>query len=388
MGRRPTALVCAAVRGRAMAALAAVGLLAGSFWAAPARAEGLKLRLEKVDQEPTKGRVIPSPARLQKLEQAVAERPRDRAARFALVQAHIASNKLDDALQAANAWRQVDAYNLVVVRLLGDIHAARGDRAKALRTWSAVVELLGHEASAQRALASALKQAGEMKAACERLQAAVRLRADDPRLGFELADCLWRTDRRDEAQKRLEAIVADEEVRALIRHPAQQRLALIHATARRDASRRGDRSEVERRDAALTRLDLPGGMDNHIKVYLTWDTNRSDVDLWVTNPAGEKIFYSHRKGRHGGALFGDVTDGYGPESFTAARAIPGTYTVQVNYFGTTRNGLKEARGEVAIVLNEGTADESREILPYRLYRPGQTVTVARVVASRSTGGKR
>ena len=36
---------------------------------------------------------------------------------------------------------------------------------------------------------------------------------------------------------------------------------------------------------------------NDVKVYLTWDTDRSDVDLWVLNPGGEKIFYSHKQGR-------------------------------------------------------------------------------------------
>jgi len=391
MTRRPKAYVRekARWRGRAIAGVgSALALLLMAPMAIAAPGSSARLRLEAVDQEPSTGRRVPDARRLRKMAEAGAKRPRDRAARFALVRGLMAAGQLDGALDAARSWRKVDAYNLVVVRLLGDIHAARGDREQALRTWSAVVELLSKEPSAQRALASALKQAGEIEAACERLQAAVRLRADDPRLSFELADCQWRIGRLNEAQTRFEAIVADPDTRPLIRHPARQRLAQIHAAARKEAMAAGDRAETLRRTAAIKTLDLKGGTRNDIKVYLTWDTDRSDVDLWVTNPAGEKVYYSHRKGRFGGALFGDVTDGYGPESFTASRAVPGVYTIEVNYFGTSRRGLNEARGEVAILLHEGQANEQRVVLPYRLYRPKQTVTVARVHVGKAKGGRR
>ena len=104
------------------------------------------------------------------------------------------------------------------------------------------------------------------------------------------------------------------------------------------------------------------------------------MDLWVTNPAGQKVFYKQKKGRFGGTLYDDVTNGYGPESFTARGAVSGMYTVQVNYFSGGRGTFKEARGEVIVVLNEGRDSEERVVLPYRLFRPGQTVTVAQVRA--------
>jgi Flp pilus assembly protein TadD len=367
--------------------MALVGLTVFASPALAGRPAQTTLTLEAVDQEPAAGRRVPSAQRLATMAKSVSQRPKDRAARFALVRGLMAAGQMDAALQAARAWRQVDAYNLVVVRLLGDIHAARGERAQALRVWSAVVELLSKEPSAQRALASALKQAGEIEAACDRLQAAVRLRADDQRLAFELADCLWRIGRHDQARSRFEAIVANPKSRSLIRHPARQRLARIHSAARLQALKRGDTQKARQWGEAITALKLHGGTDNHIKVYLTWDIDRSDVDLWVTNPKGEKVFYSHRKGRFGGELFGDVTDGYGPESFTASRAAPGVYTVQVHYFGTSRNGLKEARGEVAILLHEGSAKERRVVLPWRLYRQGQVVTVARIRVEGEAGGR-
>src|SRR5688572_1439413 len=56
-----------------------------------------------------------------------------------------------------------------------------------------------------------------------------------------------------------------------------------------------------------------------LRVTLTWDTPATDVDLWVTTPDGEKVFYGHREGKSGGTLDTDVTTGFGPETFTHAR---------------------------------------------------------------------
>jgi uncharacterized protein YfaP (DUF2135 family) len=161
-------------------------------------------------------------------------------------------------------------------------------------------------------------------------------------------------------------------------HPAKQRLAQLLGVARRQALVAGDATTGDALLAQIEGLGLSGGTVNDIKVYLTWDTDRSDVDLWVLNPGGEKVFYSHKLGRNGDALFDDVTTGYGPESYSARQAVPGKYLVYVNYYGTSRDSFAEARGEVTVVLHEGTAREERQVLPYRLYQTGQTLLVAAI----------
>ena len=336
------------------------------------------ISLTAIDREPAEGREVIEDARLEELAAAVEAEPKDRQARFELVQALMQSRKLDKALAAAKAWREKDAYNLVVVRLLGDIYAELGETEQALRTYSAVVELLPKDASAQRALASVLKQSGNMKAAYERLTAAASLRPEDMRLKFELADAAHRVGELIEARDLFEAIASSDSAPSAISYPAKQRLAQIYNEQRRAASKSGDSARAAELQQAIGELDIKGGTVNDIKVYLTWDTDRSDVDLWVTNPVGEKVYYSHRKGKFGGALYDDVTTGYGPESFTARKAAKGVYTVEVNYFSAGRSNFPEARGEVVVVLNEGSDDEVKHVLPYRLFRAKQTVTVARI----------
>jgi tetratricopeptide (TPR) repeat protein len=352
----------------------------GSPSPAAASRPALQLRLEPMEREPADGRAAPDDEALAQRRSAVEAAPDDRQARFELVRSLIAAGKLDEALAAAEDWRSRDAYNLVVVRLIGDILSELGRPREALRAYSAVVELLPEDTKAQRALASVLKQGGNVQAAYERLSAALALRPDDLRIGFELADVAQRLGRVDEARERFEAIAATESAAMALRYPARQRLAQIYTTMRLQALERGDAAAAADLDARIAALEIKGGVQNDVKIYLTWDTDRSDVDLWVTNPEGEKVFYEHKIDRFGGALYDDVTTGYGPESFTAPQVRPGAYTVQVNYYSSGASNFPEARGEVAIVLHEGTDREERHVLPYRLFQKGQTVTVARIHA--------
>ena len=336
-----------------------------------------RLSVEAVDTAPARKTTLDDEA-LDRLARAVDEAPRDREARVALVHGLVDAGKLEQALVAAKAWREVDAYNLIVVRKQGDILAELGRRDEALRVYSAVTELLAEDPEAHRALATVLKQQGALEAAHARLDIAHRLRPSDARLQFELADVALRLERHDEALELLEGVADADDTPRQLRHPAKQRLAQVYSQLRRKARTDGRTEDAEALQTKQDALHLAGGSVNDIKVYLTWDTDRTDVDLWVRTPKGEKIYYQHRKGKNGEALFDDVTTGYGPESFTASSARPGTYKVQVNYYGGAGASEREARGEVLVVLNEGRDDEVQHSFPYRLYEPKQTVTVAKI----------
>ena len=327
-----------------------------------------------VDERPTRAADPGRSAEIEQLHELILDEPRERSHRFTLVRALIDAGELDEALAAAQAWREIDAYNLVVVRLIGDIQTELGRTEQALRTYSAVTELLSEDPEAQRALATVLKAQGDLDNALARLQVANELRPEDQRLCFELADVELRRGDYQQAAARFESIVADEGASEQLRHPAKQRLAQVYAGFRRDAQTDAQRQEWT---AKINALALEGGSQNDIKVYLTWDTDRTDVDLWVINPKGEEVFYSHRKGAFGGTLYGDVTTGYGPESFTAKSAKAGTYAVEVHYYGSG-GAMKEARGELLVVVNEGREDEQQQTFPYVLPKVGDHVRVAEI----------
>jgi Vault protein inter-alpha-trypsin domain len=71
-----------------------------------------------------------------------------------------------------------------------------------------------------------------------------------------------------------------------------------------------------------------------LQVDVMWDTNYSDVDLYVTEPGGEKVMYQHRKSAQDGLLHADITTGYGPEIYTVPRPAAGAYEIAVDYYAT------------------------------------------------------
>lgn len=114
-----------------------------------------------------------------------------------------------------------------------------------------------------------------------------------------------------------------------------------------------------------------------LRITLTWDTPGTDVDLWVTGPDGEKIYYEHKQGRAGGTLDTDVTTGYGPETYTQARAEPGTYRVQAHYYG----GVPPTRVCVTVIRGEGTPREERAVFRGVLLAKDDVVEVGELVVT-------
>ena len=76
---------------------------------------------------------------------------------------------------------------------------------------------------------------------------------------------------------------------------------------------------------------LLGKYPMDIRITLSWNTNDSDMDLWVIDPQGEKCNYSNRETEIGGRMSNDFREGYGPEEFCLKKAIEGEYKIQVNY---------------------------------------------------------
>jgi uncharacterized protein YfaP (DUF2135 family) len=114
-------------------------------------------------------------------------------------------------------------------------------------------------------------------------------------------------------------------------------------------------------------------------VTISWNTDATDVDLWVIEPDGTKVFYSARNSRNGGQLSADQTQGYGPERYRIARAMPGEYTVIVHYFRANPNLLNgETHVDVSLTRNAGSAAEQVQRKTVILRNHNQQVEVARL----------
>lgn len=94
------------------------------------------------------------------------------------------------------------------------------------------------------------------------------------------------------------------------------------------------------------------------RATLLWNTNGTDVDLWVTDPDGEKCYFAHQTTASGLELDVDDVTGYGPENITGEADLPpGDYVVQVHYYSDHGTGLA-SDCTVLLTLHESTPDES------------------------------
>ncbi len=95
-------------------------------------------------------------------------------------------------------------------------------------------------------------------------------------------------------------------------------------------------------------------------VVITWNTDNSDVDLHVMEPTGEDCYYQNRQTKIGGTLTTDVTQGYGPEMYTLAKAKSGAYKVRVKYFASVRNrATARTKVQATVYRHWGTKKERR-----------------------------
>lgn len=115
---------------------------------------------------------------------------------------------------------------------------------------------------------------------------------------------------------------------------------------------------------------LIASLNVDLRVVLEWDTDFTDIDLWVDEAGGERARFDHARTIIGGRLSNDMTQGYGPEEYLLRHARPGTYAVRVNVFATDRlnpNGATNVRVHLYRAYNR--PGESVETLELELKRP-------------------
>ena len=84
-------------------------------------------------------------------------------------------------------------------------------------------------------------------------------------------------------------------------------------------------------------------------VWLGWDTDQTDVDLHVTEPAGEEVFYSHPVSHStNGRCSRDFTQGFGPEVYMCDTPPPGRYKIDAKYYASHQ--ASRSTGSTSAVL--------------------------------------
>jgi hypothetical protein len=103
-----------------------------------------------------------------------------------------------------------------------------------------------------------------------------------------------------------------------------------------------------------------------VRVVLNWNRANTDIDLWITDPAGEQCMYSHNRTAAGGRLSGDFTEGFGPEQFLLKKALSGTYLIEADFYGErqlTLSGPTTVMGEICLSYSDKR--EERRVITFQ-----------------------
>lgn len=206
---------------------------------------------------------------------------------------------------------------------VADLLLQRGQRDLALRVLSNLAELQLENRHVLRVLGYRLMQAKQYARAVQVFRQVLEMAEEEPQSHRDLGLALAASGERQEAIRRLYDVVAGQwdDRFAEIELVTLNEMNQVIATSPKPL----DTGFIDGRLLKNMPLDL--------RVALSWDSDDSDMDLWVTDPNGEKCYYSHTLTYQGGLISDDFTGGYGPEEFVLHHAKPGKYTVQAHYFG-------------------------------------------------------
>ena len=272
----------------------------------------------------------------------------------------------------------------------------QGRRDLALRVLTNVAELRLEDARLLRVLAHRLEQLDALDLAVELFTDVRRLRPEEPQ---SLRDLALALDRRSSARRgdagRIDDRGAADARQALslfaeiVETDWDGRFPEIEAIALMEANRIASRLERDGHRAPWP-LDprLRGLLDVDLRIVLTWDTDQTDMDLWVVEPGGEKCYYSHPRTSTGGALSRDFTGGYGPEEYMVRRALAGDYAIKANFFGSRSQSLTGATMvQATVIADYGRPTERRRAITVRLDQAREVVDIGAVAFKTLQGTK-
>ncbi|KRA74617.1 hypothetical protein ASD78_13770 [Lysobacter sp. Root667] len=249
---------------------------------------------------------------------------------------------------------------------VADVLLEKKQRALALRVLSNLAELDLENRHILRVLGYRLLQADEPTLAVPVFERVVRLAEEEPQSFRDLGLAYAAARDYQPAIDNLYQVVSRAwdsrfEGVALI---ALNELNAIVATSGKPL----DTSAMDRRLLRNLPLDL--------RAVLSWDSDNSDMDLWVTDPNGERCFYQHTLTYQGGRISDDFTGGYGPEEFMLRDAKPGKYKVEANFYGDRQQLVTGATTlQLWLSTGFGTPRQQDQRVTLRLKQQSETVLV-------------
>jgi Ca-activated chloride channel family protein len=265
---------------------------------------------------------------------------------------------------------------------VAEFFLTRGDRALGLRVLSNLAELRLDEPALLRVLGHRFAQVDELDLAIFVFEQVLELRPEEPQSYRDLALVLGRrglerksrggryNEDLDRSVKLLSEVVKRpwdrfEDIEVMALYELNRLVALAPA---------GSLGALPLDSRFITPMPLD------IRITMSWDADLTDMDIHVIDPRNEEASYSNSLTEIGGRVSKDFTEGYGPETFSLRKAIPGAYEVKTRFYAS--NAISVAGSvtlQVEVVTNWGRPNEKREAMTLRLTEAKEDFVVGKIV---------
>jgi tetratricopeptide (TPR) repeat protein len=287
------------------------------------------------------------------------------------------ANDAGAALRTASEARERDPGDVVALIALGEALEAQRDQARAARAYGSLIDLFPDRADLRRMAGERLERlAGAgLALAIDSYRKAVALRPDHPSAHRLLAYALLKQGDSKAAFAALEQAL--DHGFAPDRFEGAERILLEDLALSGAAWLRAEPQAADAIGTALLRRGTRVDAKPSLRFVLNWETDANDVDFHIYDGQGGHAFYMRPRLGSGGALYADVTTGYGPECFTIpgrARAYP--YVLQAHYYA--RGPMGYGMGKLQVVEHDGGGSLRFAEHPFMIMKDKAFVELGRV----------
>ncbi|MBN1647603.1 MAG: DUF2135 domain-containing protein [Spirochaetales bacterium] len=251
----------------------------------------------------------------------------------------------------------------------GDYFEKQKETNLAIRIWSNIAEMQLDNHQLLRNLGHRLHQAGALSLSEQVFRKVLELRPEEPQSCRDLALVLA------EEEKYVEAIAL---LYKVVITPWQRfdEIELIALVEMNNIIACAERKNI--RGYVVDKRFIKN-LACDVRIILTWDADLTDMDLWVTEPSGEKAFYGNRNTVIGGSFSRDFTEGYGPEEYLLHRAMKGKYKIEVNYYSSQALTLSgTVTLQIDVFTDYGTPKQQKKSITIRLSENKETLLVGEI----------
>ena len=295
--------------------------------------------------------------------------------RFAQIKRLLDKGAIKRALTQARSWREEAPGDVLALVAMGEAAVASGDTKLAARAFGSLIDLFPERAEFRRHAGARLEGIGTQAAlqlAIDTYKRARDSRPDHPSGHRALAFAQLKSQKPEAAFQTITG--------ALRTGFRTDRFSGVYRVLREDAGLIGAaliKAQPQRRNE-LQRTLRSLGAEVHgrpsTRFVLHWETDASDVNMHITD--GKKKYMSSYTWGHGGgwALYGNVTNGYGPEAIAVQRpAEQLSYPLNVWVRYKRQRAAGYTLGKLQIIQHDGQGGLSFSERPFTVMKSGGAV---------------